>query len=53
MNDQFRNNLSGVTPWQQTGSTIITVQFPALSDMLGGRRSVRQLAFQKKRPNPA
>ena len=25
-------------PWQRTGSTIITVQFPALSDMLGGRR---------------
>ena len=45
--------------WQRTGSTIITVQFPAPSDMLGGnrkglRRSVRQLAFPRtpRRPTP-
>ena len=45
--------------WQRTGSTIITVQFPAPSDMLGGRRKGLRAKCpldcfpKKKRPNPA
>ena len=40
-------------PWQRTGCTIITVQFPAPSDMLGGRRKGLRAkcppaCFQKK-----